>query len=296
MGSCRHQSGRARADLDARRDHRCWRRPWVTIVWNDPVNLMSYVTFVFQKYFGYAKSKADKLMMEVHEDGRSVVSHGQPRGDGARRAGDARVRPVGDHAEGRRQSMSGFTRHRRSGPASRPSPRFEADLLRSLAGQLIELLRNEAADRREHADPLEELLDFSGPTTEPDDPVLARLFPTAYPEDEEAAARLPPLHRGQRCATARPTRPRRSSTPSRRPGCPASSRGRPVHRRRARPGGRAGLAALVHRHAARHRHPARGRGGRRGLLGLAARRRPARPRCTTSTTGSATSRRRSSRA
>ena len=51
-------------------------RPWVTIVWNDPVNLMSYVTFVFQKYFGYSKSKATKLMMEVHVDGRSVVSTG----------------------------------------------------------------------------------------------------------------------------------------------------------------------------------------------------------------------------
>ena len=51
-------------------------KPWVTIVWNDPVNLMSYVTFVFQKYFGYSKKKAEKLMMEVHEDGRSVVSTG----------------------------------------------------------------------------------------------------------------------------------------------------------------------------------------------------------------------------
>ena len=51
-------------------------RPWVTIVWNDPVNLMSYVTFVFQKYFGYSRKKAEKLMMEVHRDGRSVVSTG----------------------------------------------------------------------------------------------------------------------------------------------------------------------------------------------------------------------------
>ncbi len=50
--------------------------PWVTVVWNDPVNLMSYVTFVFQKHFGYGKKKAEKLMMEVHEDGRSVVSSG----------------------------------------------------------------------------------------------------------------------------------------------------------------------------------------------------------------------------
>jgi len=50
--------------------------PWVTIVWNDPVNLMSYVAFVFQKYFGYGKKKAERLMMEVHQDGRSVVSTG----------------------------------------------------------------------------------------------------------------------------------------------------------------------------------------------------------------------------
>ena len=50
--------------------------PWVTIVWNDPVNLMTYVTYVFRTYFGYDKRKAEKLMMEVHEDGRSVVSSG----------------------------------------------------------------------------------------------------------------------------------------------------------------------------------------------------------------------------
>jgi ATP-dependent Clp protease adaptor protein ClpS len=51
-------------------------RPWVTIVWNDPVNLMSYVTYVFQTYFGYSKKKAEKLMLEVHHDGKSVVSDG----------------------------------------------------------------------------------------------------------------------------------------------------------------------------------------------------------------------------
>ncbi|HEX2892842.1 MAG TPA: ATP-dependent Clp protease adapter ClpS [Marmoricola sp.] len=50
--------------------------PWVTIVWNDPVNLMSYVTFVFKTYFGYSQKKAEKLMLEVHHDGRSVVSTG----------------------------------------------------------------------------------------------------------------------------------------------------------------------------------------------------------------------------
>jgi len=50
--------------------------PWVTIVWNDPVNLMSYVTYVFCEHFGYSRKKAEKLMMEVHRDGRSVVSTG----------------------------------------------------------------------------------------------------------------------------------------------------------------------------------------------------------------------------
>jgi hypothetical protein len=84
--------------------------------------------------------------------------------------------------------MSGFTRHRRSGHVIATFSGFEADLLRSLASQLVELLRNEAAIPREHADPLEAMLTFDGPTTEPDDPVLARLFPTAYAEDAEAAA------------------------------------------------------------------------------------------------------------
>lgn len=49
---------------------------WVTIVWNDPVNLMSYVTYVFRSYFGYPQAKAEKLMLEVHEQGRSAVSTG----------------------------------------------------------------------------------------------------------------------------------------------------------------------------------------------------------------------------
>ncbi len=84
--------------------------------------------------------------------------------------------------------MSGFTRHRRSGLVIATFSGFEADLLRSLAGQLVELLRNEAAVPHENADPLEAMLSFDGPTSAPDDPVLARLFPTAYAHDEEAAA------------------------------------------------------------------------------------------------------------
>jgi ATP-dependent Clp protease adaptor protein ClpS len=51
-------------------------RPWVTIVWDDPVNLMSYVTFVFQDIFGYSRDKAQRLMMNVHQLGKAVVSTG----------------------------------------------------------------------------------------------------------------------------------------------------------------------------------------------------------------------------
>ena len=62
---------RSETDEDVDRD-----RPWVTIVWNDPINLMSYVTYVFQKLFGYSREKATKLMLEVHREGKSAVAHG----------------------------------------------------------------------------------------------------------------------------------------------------------------------------------------------------------------------------
>lgn len=83
--------------------------------------------------------------------------------------------------------MTGFVRHTASGRVIADFSGFEADLLRSLAAQLVELLRNEHAALVDQ-DPFEALLDFSGPTTEPDDPVLARLFPTAYQHDPDAAA------------------------------------------------------------------------------------------------------------
>ncbi|MCL2783381.1 MAG: ATP-dependent Clp protease adapter ClpS [Propionibacteriaceae bacterium] len=50
--------------------------PWVTVVWNDPVNLMSYVTYVFMKHFGYPQPQAERLMMTVHQAGRANVAHG----------------------------------------------------------------------------------------------------------------------------------------------------------------------------------------------------------------------------
>ena len=51
-------------------------RPWIVIVWNDPINLMSYVTLVFQKLFGYSRAKATELMLQVHHEGKAVVSSG----------------------------------------------------------------------------------------------------------------------------------------------------------------------------------------------------------------------------
>jgi ATP-dependent Clp protease adaptor protein ClpS len=51
-------------------------RPWIVIVWNDPINLMSYVTLVLQQLFGYSRSKATRLMLQVHNEGKAVVSSG----------------------------------------------------------------------------------------------------------------------------------------------------------------------------------------------------------------------------
>lgn len=82
--------------------------------------------------------------------------------------------------------MNGFERHH-SGAVIAAFNVFEADLLRNLAQQVVELLRSEQAEPTEHEDPLAALFDFNGPADEPDDPVLLRLFPTAYEEDPEAA-------------------------------------------------------------------------------------------------------------
>lgn len=57
-------------------DHVGLDRPWIVIVWNDPVNLMSYVTYVFQKLFGYSLEKATELMLDVHQKGKAVVASG----------------------------------------------------------------------------------------------------------------------------------------------------------------------------------------------------------------------------
>jgi ATP-dependent Clp protease adaptor protein ClpS len=64
-------------DLDQRLDERLeLGSEWITLVWNDPVNLMSYVSYVFRSYFGFSASEAQKRMMQVHTEGRAVVATG----------------------------------------------------------------------------------------------------------------------------------------------------------------------------------------------------------------------------
>jgi ATP-dependent Clp protease adaptor protein ClpS len=66
----------ARIDAPRRSEERDPDRPWVVIVWNDPVNLMTYVTLVLQRLFGYTRAKAETLMLQVHYEGKSAVSTG----------------------------------------------------------------------------------------------------------------------------------------------------------------------------------------------------------------------------
>jgi hypothetical protein len=82
--------------------------------------------------------------------------------------------------------VSGFHRGRR-GRVLGEFSQLEAELLRSLVSQVIELVRDESPETPRSDDPLESLLDLEGPLTSPDDPVLARLLPDAYPDDAEAA-------------------------------------------------------------------------------------------------------------
>jgi ATP-dependent Clp protease adaptor protein ClpS len=78
MTAATAQPGVAPIEIDdpGRKDVSKPDRPWVVIVWNDPINLMSFVTLVFQKLFGYSLEKATKLMLDVHHKGRAVVSSG----------------------------------------------------------------------------------------------------------------------------------------------------------------------------------------------------------------------------
>ncbi|MGH2573231.1 MAG: ATP-dependent Clp protease adapter ClpS [Actinomycetota bacterium] len=76
MGAATASTAPAEVDRPAGRDVAEPSRPWLVIVWNDPINLMSYVTYVFQKLFGYSHQRATKLMLDVHHKGKAVVSSG----------------------------------------------------------------------------------------------------------------------------------------------------------------------------------------------------------------------------
>jgi ATP-dependent Clp protease adaptor protein ClpS len=76
MASTPSEVGEPRVDEPAGDEVVDEERPWVVIVWNDPINLMDYVTYVLQKLFGYSLEKAQRLMLDVHHKGRAVVSQG----------------------------------------------------------------------------------------------------------------------------------------------------------------------------------------------------------------------------
>ncbi len=98
--------------------------PWIVIVWNDPINLMSYVVFVFQKLFGYSKEKATKLMLDVHQKGKAVVSSGPSTGSTATACGPPcrRTASRGRHGQAdRARPVSAATQRRGDGPPPQPS-------------------------------------------------------------------------------------------------------------------------------------------------------------------------------
>ena len=76
MSSATSAPGVVEVERPADSEHEEHDRPWIVVVWNDPINLMSYVAFVLQKLFGYPKEKADRLMLQVHTEGRAVVANG----------------------------------------------------------------------------------------------------------------------------------------------------------------------------------------------------------------------------
>ncbi|MDQ0893902.1 ATP-dependent Clp protease adaptor protein ClpS [Agromyces ramosus] len=79
-GSLSCQAGSVTSTLEQHdtelREHTAAELPWRTIVWDDPVNLMSYVSYVFRSYFGYPREEAERLMLQVHTEGRAVVANG----------------------------------------------------------------------------------------------------------------------------------------------------------------------------------------------------------------------------
>ena len=170
--------------------------PWQTIVWNDPVNLMSYVTYVFQKLFGYSREHATKLMLDVHHKRQGDRVIGVQGEDGGRRGEAARSRPVGDHG-----APVVKTWQRKGAAVVATLDRQEAAVLRGLVSQINDMLMARVEETPQ--DELAELTGIrTGPSTSPDDPILSRLLPDFHrldednpsKSDQDSAAALRSLH------------------------------------------------------------------------------------------------------
>ena len=168
--------------------------PWNLVIWNDPVNLMSYVSYVFRSYFGYSEAKANKLMMEVHKKGRSIVAHGskeQVEQHAVAMHGYglwATVEKATGGNGGRFRQRQGKTWLRHSSTGSRASRGYlepaERELLRSLFDDVISMLEPE---ERANEDPLAALVGLDTEAREPSDRALRRLLPNVMKNDDDAS-------------------------------------------------------------------------------------------------------------
>ncbi len=122
--------------------------PWVVIVWNDPVNMFAYVIFVFQKLFGYSRAKASKLTNQVHYEGKAVVANGTREKCEADVVPAARVRPLGDDAEGRLNGARACSSGRRDGTLGRDAVRSRRSSCSSMTARDMVDDRRGAARRR----------------------------------------------------------------------------------------------------------------------------------------------------
>ena len=170
--------------------------PWVTIVWNDPVNLMSYVTYVFESYFGHPREKAEKLMKQVHEQGRAVVSTGSLEAMEVDVQAMHELRPLGD-AAAKRAVMRGFRRRRGMYVARLDDD--ERGVIAALVADVAELL---GAGRIDEV-PLAATVPGDGsprlslePVVPPIDPAVRRLLPDASRDDPEVSAEFRRLTEG----------------------------------------------------------------------------------------------------
>ena len=154
------------------------------MVWNDPVNLMSYVTYVFQKLFGYSREQATKLMLDVHHKGRAIVSSGR------RRRWRATWRSCTPPACGRPCSRSREPLGA-DGRAMRRRPSIDGQEAAVLRGLVSQIRRDATRPGREA--PQDELAELTGirtgPSTAPDDPILARLLPDFHRLDDDRRPR-----------------------------------------------------------------------------------------------------------